>query len=100
MVCATYEERLNSEKRSTLEIIYDMLRSLTNGGLRKTQLANRARLDFRVMERHLALALSLKLVKVDEVTGLIHITDKGRKFIAEYEEFAREFALLPYNQNI
>ena len=80
-----------SAKRSMLDIVWDILSSIPEEGIRKTPLANKAMVDFKVMDKYLKLLISEGFVKTSNTNGKIHITDKGKRFLEEYKRFKSFF---------
>uniref|UniRef100_A0A7J3ZJB0 ArnR1-like winged helix-turn-helix domain-containing protein n=1 Tax=Fervidicoccus fontis TaxID=683846 RepID=A0A7J3ZJB0_9CREN len=76
-----------SAKRSMLDIVWDILSSIPEEGIRRTPLANRAMIDFKVMDKYLKLLLSEGFVTMNSSNGKIYITSKGREFLEEYKRF-------------
>lgn len=77
------KELIRSRKRSAFEVIEDILSNIDEKGIRKTLLANRAMLDYKVMEKYLNLLLSQGMVEIKS-NGKVYITEKGRKFLEQY----------------
>ena len=76
---------LTRVRRSALDIIEAILRSIPEEGIRKTRLANKAMLDYKVMERYLNIVLEEGLA-VEDGGGYIRITDRGKSFLNQYRE--------------
>jgi len=70
------------QKRNYLEIIYDILSSIPDEGIKMTHLANRALLDYKIMVKYLK-----QLEREGHVTinSKVYITEKGKIFLEEYK---------------
>lgn len=95
MVLEMEEKRLDMEreasipvrqKRTYLEIIYDLLKSIPNDGIKLTHLANKALLDYKIMLKYLK-----QLEKEGHiiVNSKVYITEKGKIFLTEYEKLKK-----------
>ncbi len=77
-------EIIRARKRSAFEVIEAILRNIDGRGTRKTILANRAMLDYKVMDKYLNLLLGQGMVKIGP-NGRVYITEKGRRFLEQYQ---------------
>ncbi len=76
---------LYRSRRSSLDIIEAILSNVPPEGIRKTHLANKAMLDYKVMDRYVQLLLDEGLLQIDQ-NGLLRVTEKGIKFLEQYKE--------------
>jgi len=72
-------------KRGAFDIMSDIIANIPPGGIRKTQLAYRSLLDYRVFERCLEIMLKDGLVTYDDKTGKIYATEQGRRFHEQWK---------------
>jgi predicted transcriptional regulator len=72
-----------NKKRHYLQVIYDLLSSIPEDGIKPTRLAYKALIDYEIMLKYLKLLESEGLVFVD---GKIYITKEGKEFLAQYEK--------------
>ncbi|MGB9785107.1 MAG: winged helix-turn-helix domain-containing protein [Fervidicoccaceae archaeon] len=70
------------QKRNYLEIIYDLLSSIPEDGIKLTHLANKALLDYKIMLKYLK---QLEREGHVIVNSKVYITEKGKVFLVEYE---------------
>ncbi|MCD6509010.1 MAG: hypothetical protein J7L11_01270 [Thermoprotei archaeon] len=70
-------------RRSYLDIVHDILR-VALGGARKTRIMYEANLSYRQLKEYLELLLSSRMLALRG--DAYHTTEKGRKFIKEYQE--------------
>jgi len=75
-----------SFKRGSLEILNDMLSSVTAGSLGKTRLAHQANLDTMMVQKYLKLVMKLDLLLYDEKYHIYTITENGRNYLNEYNK--------------
>ena len=78
------------ERRGKLEIMADVL-SAARKGARKTEIVYKANLNFNRVERYL---LHLEENGLIENTGALYTTtDKGRKFLHDFQQMKSRFAI-------
>jgi predicted transcriptional regulator len=80
---------LPSSKRSSLDIIESILKSIPPSGIRKTHLANAALLDYKVMEKYLSMLLNENMVIYND--GRVYITKRGIEFLRQYSKIKENF---------
>lgn len=74
-------------KRGSLEIIAEILRSLSSENLIKTHLTFKCKLDSRAVAKYLSVLLINNLIiKLDGDSNLFMITKKGREFLIQYDK--------------
>jgi len=73
------------KKRSAFDIMETLLESIPPNGIKRTLLANKAMVDYKVMEKYLKLMLSEKFVTIGK-NDLIFITEKGKNFLNQYKQ--------------
>ena len=71
------------ERRSDLQIIYDML-TIAKKGARKTRIVYGANLNFRVLEEYLAFLKRTELVTEDN--GTVQTTERGERYREAFTE--------------
>lgn len=78
--------RLIDSRRSSLDIIADMLRT-TYRGVKKTHLMNHCNMSYTQLEHYLSLILKKRLLMVenDGPNLLFRISDKGKNFLKSYK---------------
>jgi len=83
-----------NERRSQIEIIYDMLRAiqLKGGKIKPTHLLYKSNLSHKRMKDYLGSLLSKGLVEQGALSGkkMFLLTDMGYKFLQDYKK-VREF---------
>jgi len=81
------DERLLSERRSTVKLMVDILRIALNGA-GKTEIVYKANLNFKQAQRFLSFLLDKGLLTVVSLHGKrkYRTTQKGRTFIKRYKE--------------
>lgn len=79
-------KRLSDSRRSSLDIIADMLRA-THCGIKKTHLMNHCNMSYTQLEHYLCLILKRRLLMVenDGPNLLFRISDKGKNFLKSYK---------------
>ncbi|KYK24484.1 hypothetical protein AYK26_06595 [Euryarchaeota archaeon SM23-78] len=87
-------------KRSRLDIIYDMLQTISNKGgrIKPTHLMYKANLSHTQMKLYLDELMQKSLVEEEETSGrkMLIITQKGYSFIQQFNqmrEFEKTFGL-------
>lgn len=77
---------MSTWKRGFLEIIAELLESLLNNPMKKTQLSQKCNLDYRAVTKYLSQLESLRLVKrSNEDHSVYVITTKGSSFVYHYQ---------------
>jgi predicted transcriptional regulator len=74
--------------RNRFDIIADML-NVASGRAKKTQIMYQANLSYRVLQRYLAEITAASLIDFHDERRCYMLTDKGREFLAAYQEYAR-----------
>ena len=74
-------------RRSYLDIVHDILR-VALGGARKTRIMYEANLSYKQLKEYLELLLSSRMLSLRGDT--YHTTEKGKRFIKEYQELKRK----------
>jgi predicted transcriptional regulator len=83
---SSYDEDLpERRKRGAFDIMSDIIANIPPDGIRKTQLAYRSLLDYRVFERYLEIMVKDGLVTYDDKTGKIYATEQGRRFHEQWK---------------
>jgi predicted transcriptional regulator len=87
-------------KRNRLEIIYDILRVISekNGKIKPTHVLYKSNLSYNMMEEYLNELIEKEFIKkVDTPRGKSYmVTDKGFEYMSKYgmvKEFANSFGL-------
>jgi len=75
--------------RSRLDIIADMLRVVSQGGAKKTQIMYQANLSYRLLTRYLAEVIESWLVNFEHGGGCYVLTSKGKEFLEKYKDYLR-----------
>ena len=75
--------------RSRLDIIADMLRVVSQGGAKKTQIMYQANLSYRLLTRYLAKVIESYLVNFEHGEGCYVLTSKGKEFLEKYKDYLR-----------
>ena len=75
--------------RSRLDIIADMLRVVSEGGAKKTQIMYQANLSYRLLTRYLAEVIGSCLVNFEHGEGCYVLTSKGKEFLEKYKDYLR-----------
>mgnify|MGYP001038046767 CR=1 FL=1 len=75
--------------RSRLDIIADMLRVVSQGGAKKTQIMYQANLSYRLLTRYLAQVIESCLVNFEHGEGCYVLTSKGKEFLEKYKDYLR-----------
>lgn len=75
--------------RSRLDIIADMLRVVSEGGAKKTQIMYQANLSYRLLTRYLAEVINSGLVDFEHGEGCYVLTSKGKEFLEKYKDYMR-----------
>ncbi|PIZ52526.1 hypothetical protein COY27_00190 [Candidatus Woesearchaeota archaeon CG_4_10_14_0_2_um_filter_33_13] len=91
---------MSNKRRSRLELVYDILLSIQNKGgkIKPTHLMYKSNLSHKLLNSYLDELLGKELVRVEDIENrkkktmskVIHLTDKGSGFLAEYRRM-REF---------
>ncbi|MCS7142094.1 MAG: hypothetical protein NZ888_07945 [Candidatus Nitrosocaldus sp.] len=83
-------------RRERFDIIYEILKTLSDGRIYKTTLAHRAKLDSRTINKYVYLLQRVNMITVEEEGKgkeegryILKITEKGRAFLNMYEELMR-----------
>jgi len=71
-------------RRGAFDIISEIIANIPDGGIRKTLLANKCSLDYRVFEKYLSTMLDAGLVELDEETGKVRATERGLRFYQQW----------------
>ena len=83
---SSYEEDFpERRKRGAFDIMSDIIANIPDDGIRKTQLAYRSLLDYRVFEKYLDIMIKDRLVIYDEKTGKVYATEQGRRFHEQWK---------------
>ena len=67
-----------SKRRSTVEIVYDVLRSLSNGGVNKTSIMYFSSLNHDQLQRYLSRLAARNLIEIDD-SGIYRLTPQGEE---------------------
>lgn len=83
--------RLRQEKRHKLQLFYEILCAIeddmiNNKVTRPTHIQHTSRLSYDKMMNHFLELEQKCMIQRDNTTGLICITNKGKKFIDQYKE--------------
>lgn len=78
-------EAPEKRKRGAFDIISDIISNIPSEGIRKTQLANKSLLDYRVFEKYLELMIRDGLVSFDKNTMKIYVTEHGLRFYQQWK---------------
>ena len=79
-------------KRGFLEIVSEILTSLSNGPLIKTHVTFKCKLDSRAVSKYLRTLQDYELIKKSENgTPVFIITEKGKEFLEQYQSLMRLF---------
>lgn len=76
-------------KRGFIEIVGDILESLSKKPLNKSHISYRCNLDARAVTRYLHLLLKIKAVEKSKYLNHYQITPKGVKFLEQYKTLAK-----------
>ena len=79
---------MSSWKRGFLEIIAEILNSLSGSPLKKTHITFKCNLDSRAVTKYLKIMLSVGLVEVSKKDSSFYtITEKGLKYRNQFQSF-------------
>jgi predicted transcriptional regulator len=75
------------QRRSSVEILMEILNLIENGRETKTAIVYGANLNFTVAKKYIQLLVEKGLVKVEDKSRgkKYSLTEKGKKFLREYE---------------
>jgi predicted transcriptional regulator len=74
--------------RGRLEIIADILKVVSRNA-KKTQIMYKANLSYRVLQRYLAEVIGASLINFEEKEQYYFLTAKGRKYLANYNDYSK-----------
>ena len=74
--------------RGRLDIIADIL-NVASRDAKKTQIMYQANLSYKVLQKYLAEVVGASLVCFEENKHCYQLTEKGRKFLREYDDYHR-----------
>jgi predicted transcriptional regulator len=78
---------MSYNKRSSIEIIAEILFCISSGPLRKTHITFRCNLDSRAVERYIRALITFELIKKsDEDKNYYEIQQKGLLFLERYKQ--------------
>ena len=91
---------MRNKRRSRLELIFDILLAIQNKGgrIKPTHLMYKSNLSHKLLNSYLEELITKELIRIEEIENrkkqniskLIHLTDKGSGFLAEFRRM-REF---------
>ena len=67
-----------SRRRSTVEIVFEVLKSCRDGGVNKTSIMYHSSLNHEQLQRYLSRLAARDLIKTDDL-GLFHLTFQGEE---------------------
>lgn len=73
------------KKRGAFDIMSDIIANIPSSGIRKTLLANKSMLDYRVFEKYLEIMIKDGLISYDPETMKIHVTEQGIRFYEQWK---------------
>jgi len=79
---------LLSKYRNRVEIIGDIL-NIVRDGARKTQIMYRGNLSYKLLRSYLHEVIGAGLVCVGERSNVYQLTEKGRTFLKNFEDYSR-----------
>jgi predicted transcriptional regulator len=77
-----------SKYRNRVEIIADIL-NIVGDGARKTQIMYRGNFSYKLLSRYLSEVIGAGLVCAGEKANIYRLTDKGKMFLRDYEDYSR-----------
>jgi predicted transcriptional regulator len=72
-------------RRAYFDIVANIIGILSEGPCKKTNLASRASLDTRAIQKYINLILKTNLASLDQAK-ILKITSKGNEFLLEYRK--------------
>jgi predicted transcriptional regulator len=82
------EHPATKRKRSSLDLIADMLES-AKGGARQTAIMYQANLNYELLRGYLALLIKRQLIEDRDANGLFYTSEKGLAYLKEYRKYGR-----------
>ena len=74
------QNRIMSRRRSSIDILHDVLRLCDNGGVKKTAIMYRANLSYDQLRRYLTVLTRQEIVARNDA-GNYQVTEKGRDIL-------------------
>ncbi len=78
-----------TRKRGFIEIVGDILNVLNENSLKKSHIASNCNLDLRAVTIYLKLIINMKLVNKSKDSPHFKLTQKGFKFLTQYNNLAK-----------
>jgi predicted transcriptional regulator len=80
------------EVRDKMEIMYDVLKVLGDGGMPKTRVMQMALLNWYQLKEELDSMEQLQLLRfAEDPDNKVYLTDKGQKFVKKYDKLMSLF---------
>ena len=80
--------RVLGSRRTTMEILYEVLSACSNGGTNKTAIMYGSNLSHDQLQRYLSLLSTKKLVDVDD-SGRFRVTSSGQEMLGRVSTVTR-----------
>jgi len=84
---------MSYSKRSSIEIIAEILFCLSSGPLRKTHITFRCNLDSRAVEKYIKALTTFELIRKSDDGNYYEIQQKGSLFLKRYQQLLSVLSL-------